>query len=537
MKYRKFLVFSTLILSLLFSTSCTEDDLDVPIYGGREDKEFYQNLEEINQSLTACYYFMKQSWKDMSLELMFINDVASDDCDKGGQNANDLPDLNKLETFNIFTTNSKVAEFWAFSYQGIYQINVLLDKTAEFRASHPDLSEADTKLLTQYENEAKWMRGNWYFNLAYFWGDVPLFIHAEKPKDVYKARTPVAEVWTQVIADFTSATALPKRSEYAAEDMGRVTSGAAYAMLGRVYWFTRDFTNAKKMLDVLVTGEQKGQYDLDPDFATQWLNHNTNLKESIFEVQYKSNGKNWNMSTGWNGVWFIPNCDGGYGMHLPTQQLFDAFDPEDPRITWTFIKQGDKFKDNKHTISQSAYPNRFFDRKHFVPISETLSSASPVYPQDVEMTVYVIRYADVLLMYAESCLEAGDLGNAKIYLNKIRQRARKSSPLDPKREIQKIIPKTKPTSLPDITSGDPEVIRQAIWDERRCELACEGIRRMDLVQQQRYGKVMTDYYNNTKIQKETPDKGKFYTKEKELFPIPQGDIDLSKGMLIQNPGY
>lgn len=525
------------MLSLLFSTSCTDDDLDVPMYGGREDTEFYQNLEEIKQSLTACYYFTKLVWEDSNLELMLINDIASDDCDKGGQNSNDVGDLNKLETFNIFTTNSKVSGFWSISYRGIYQINVLLDKTVEYRASHPDLSEADAKLLTQYENEAKWIRGLWYFNLAYFWGDVPLFLHAEKPADVHKARTPVAEVWEHIISDFTAATALPKRSEYAAEDMGRASSGAAYAMLGRVYWFNRDFVNAKKMLDVLVTGEQKSQYALDPDFATQWLNHNTNVKESIYEVQYKSNGKDWSMSTGWNGVWMLPSCDIGYNFHIPTQQLMDAFDPEDPRITWTFIKQGDKFVDNNHTITVSSAPNRYYDRKHFTPMSETLNASTPVSVNDLQMTVYVIRYADVLLMYAESCLEVGDLGNAKIYLNKVRERARKSSPLDPKREIQKIVPKTKPTSLPDITSGDPEVIRQAIWNERRCELACEGIRRMDLVQQQRYGKVMTDYYNNTTIQKETPDKGKFYTKEKELFPIPQGDIDLSRGMLIQNPGY
>ncbi len=535
--YRKLIVVTTLISSLFVASSCSEDNLDVPLYGGREDTEFYKNLEEINESLTACYYFLKQAWNEMSLELMLINDIASDDCDKGGQGSNDVIDLYHMETFNISTTNGKVSNFWSMAYKGIYQINVLLDKTAEYRSNHPDLPEADEKLLTRYENEAKWLRGLWYFNLAYFWGDVPLFLHAEKPSDVYKARTPVAEVWEQVIKDFTAATNLPKRSEYPAEDMGRVTSGAAYAMLGRTYWFMRDFENAKKMLDVLVTGTQKGEYTLDPDFATQWLNHNTNVRESIFEIQYKSNGKDWNMSTGWNGVWLIPNCDGGYGMHLPSQQLFEDFDPEDPRITWTFIKQGDQFKDNDHKISNSVSSTRYFDRKHFVPISETLNAGSPVFPQDLQMTVYVIRYADVLLMYAESCLETGDIGSARIYLNEVRKRARNSSPKDPKREIQVIIPNTKPTSLPDITSGDPQEVRKAIWRERRCELACEGLRRMDLIQQKRYGEVMTAYYNNNTISKENPDKGKYYTKEKELFPIPQGDIDLSRGMLVQNPGY
>lgn len=86
------------------------------------------------------------------------------------------------------------------------------------------------------------------------------------------------------------------------------------------------------MLYVLVEGEQKGEYELDPDFATQWLNPNSNLRESIFEIQYVTNGKNWDESTGWNGVWFIPSSDGGYGFHLPTQHLLDAFDPEDREL-------------------------------------------------------------------------------------------------------------------------------------------------------------------------------------------------------------
>ena len=73
-----------LLGSLFLLPSCTDEDLDTTMYGGREDTEFYNNLEEINQALTACYFYMKDSWNDMSLELMFINDCASDDCEKGG---------------------------------------------------------------------------------------------------------------------------------------------------------------------------------------------------------------------------------------------------------------------------------------------------------------------------------------------------------------------------------------------------------------------------------------------------------------------
>lgn len=439
-----------LLGSLFLLPSCTDEDLDTTMYGGREDTEFYNNLEEINQALTACYFYMKDSWNDMSLELMFINDCASDDCEKGGSGLTDKRNIYQLETFNIFTTNSKVSQFWNMAYRAIYQINTLLDKSEIFRLENTDLTEDDKTLLTRYENEARWLRGVWYFNLAYLWGDVPLFLHAEQPADIYKPRTPVAQIWEQVIADFTAATALPKRSEYSEEDTGRVTSGAAYAMLGRTYWYNRDFENVYKMLYVLV--------------------------------------------------------------------------------------EGDQFVGNDFVTGDANYPSRFFDRKHFVPMSETLNAASPVYPQDVEMTVYVIRYADVLLMYAEACLEKGNIVGARKYLNQVRKRARESSPLDAKRVIQKYVPDTKPTSLPDITSDNVAEVRLAIWNERRFEFACEGIRRMDLMQQERYGEIMTVVYSNG-YATEDVDKGRYYTKERELFPIPQNDIDLSRGALVQNPGY
>jgi len=93
------------------------------------------------------------------------------------------------------------------AYRAIYQINTLLDKSEIFRLENTDLTEDDKTLLTRYENEARWLRGVWYFNLAYLWGDVPLFLHAEQPADIYKPRTPVAQIWEQVIADFTAATA------------------------------------------------------------------------------------------------------------------------------------------------------------------------------------------------------------------------------------------------------------------------------------------------------------------------------------------
>lgn len=527
------------IISLIFclQTSCSESDLNTTVYNKYTEDNFYKNLGEVNQALTYCYVSLKVQWEDITRHLIMLNDVGSDDCDKGGASLADQPHIEQLESFNIVTSNDYASKIWKICYRGIYRVNTLIDKIEVYREMNPTLSADDDKLLTRYENEARWIRGYFYFNLAYLYGDVPLFLHQEKVENIYKARSPREEVWKQVIADFTAATQLPKRSEYNNEDLGRATSGAAWAMLGRTNWFNRDFAKAKEALAVLVDGELKSEYDLDPDFATQWINKNSNALESVFEIQYKTNGKTWDLSTGWDAIWFMPSIEGGYEFHLPTQQLKDEFDPEDPRITWTFVHQGDHFSGSKDPISTIRGGNRMMDRKHFYSKAESLEQNPPISPNDVRATSYIIRYADVLLMYSESLLESGDLNGAKKNLNRVRKRARESSPLDARRTVQVYVPKTKPTSLPDVTSADPSVVRNAIWRERRCELACEGLRRMDLIQQNRYGQVMTAYYNNTSIAKENPNKGRFYTKEKELLPIPLGDIDKSNGVLIQNPGY
>ena len=181
MKIKKILILW--VLSPLMFFSCTDEDLDTIMYGSREDSAYYQNMTEINEALTSCYYFMKQVWNDMTLQLMFINDCGTDDCDKGGSGFTDQIEISQFETGNIFSTNSRVSNHWSMSYRSIYEINKLLDKIDEYRESHPELSETDKTLLVRYENEARWIRGMWYFNLAYLWGDVPLFLHPEiRPK-------------------------------------------------------------------------------------------------------------------------------------------------------------------------------------------------------------------------------------------------------------------------------------------------------------------------------------------------------------------
>ena len=137
-------------------------------------------------------------------------------------------------------------------------------------------------------------------------------------------------------------------------------------------------------------------------------------------------------------------------------------------------------------------------------------------------------------MYAEALNENGNSGAALPYLNDVRERARNSNPLDPKREIQAYVPPTDPSvSLPDVTTTDKAELRKAIWKERRLELGMEGHRRFDLLRQKRFGEVMRAYATKYNV-----DKGKLFSDDRDyLLPIPSNEVTLSQGTIEQNPKY
>ena len=171
----------------------------------------------------------------------------------------------------------------------------------------------------------------------------------------------------------------------------------------------------------------------------------------------------------------------------------------------------------------------------------TVNDNNPLYVVDgqfmdvwmISYNIRLIRYSDVLLMYAEALNENGKAAAALPYLNEVRERARNSNPVDPRRDRQTYIPPTTGNTLKNITETGQDQLRKLIWHERRCELAMEGWRRDDLMRQKRFGTVMRSYastYNTTKG-------ANFDDNRDYLLPIPQGERDKSNDILTQNPGY
>ena len=174
------------------------------------------------------------------------------------------------------------------------------------------------------------------------------------------------------------------------------------------------------------------------------------------------------------------------------------------------------------------------NRKIFIPHIERPQLAPEL---DIEKNYVYIRYADVLLMYAEVLNELQTVSfegqNANYYLNMVRQRARNTPPKDPKRLVQAYVPLTTSHSLPDVTTTDYTELRQAILKERRLELALEGWRRFDLIRTRTYGTVMHDYAEKYGVLK-----GKYFNENKDyLLPISTSEIDKSHGVWQNNPNY
>jgi len=498
-------------LFLITGLSCS-DLLDKTIYGVTTSDNFYKTEKEIQEALTECYFRTKSLYKT----IVYLGDVTTDDAVKGGSSDSDDPECLDLQNFVVTADNEYAADRWMSFYRIIYRCNIVIEKA-------PD-AVGDEVILDRYVKEAKFLRAWSYYMLATTYGGVPLVTASLSEGEFLIPRATQDAVFDLIIADLQEATQLPKRSEYGSGDMGHATSGAAWSLMGKSYLFQGKYTEAEAALKNVV---ESGEYELNKEFYSNFEYEDRNSAESIFEIQYQSGG---GIGTGFPLTqWITRVNEGGWGFHLPTQDLMEAFEVDDPRITYTFIQTGDRFIGDTYTQDNSVTPYGYHDRKVFVSKTER-----GTYVSDVSHNVVILRYADVLLMYAEALNENGKASEALTYLNRVRERARNSNPMDPKRDIQVYIPQTDPSStLPDITVTQKEQLREIIWKERRCELAMEGLRRDDLVRQQRFGPIMRAYAAKYNV-----DKGKLFNDNRDyLLPIPSNQILYSQGTLEQNPNY
>jgi hypothetical protein len=459
--------------TLMLTTSCGEDLLDKSPYASLSEATFYQTEADAVGAVNAVYnpLTVYNNWNHLSSE------IWSDDFEKGGGGPTDMGQLEELNNFQIVPSNSTVSDMWNICYRGIFRANKAIEKIEEMSITSKD------RLLS----EAKFLRALYYYNLNIRFNGVPLIASTNTADIKNVSRVSAQEIWAFVEQDLKEAiNGLPV--SYSGADVGRATKGSAQGLLGRACLYMKEW---QKAADVYADVINSGTYSLVDNYGDLFKNQGSdNLSESLFEVQSVA-GKSSSSNTLTRSM--TPrdvNGWGGWGFCVPTQSLVDEFEIGDLRRPETLVMEGDVMFGIPYESSWSPYTG--FSPKKYVFGPE-------VGTDETDCNLKVIRYAEILLGYAEAILN-GATEKASITglqaINLVRKRA----------------------GLPEIAA----LSLNAIVHERRVELALEGgFRFHDLV---RWG-----------IAKEVLG-ANFDVNHDEYMPIPLNEI-LINSNLQQNPGY
>jgi hypothetical protein len=530
-------IFMLIILMLDFS--CKESFIDKPQLAVQTTDNFYKTQDDALKAVTAVYnYFQAYDFEVSKFE---FGDIASDDAEKGGESDNDRPFVKDMEYFRTRSDNLSCRSIWNICFLAIYLAN-----NAETNIIKIDMNQ---QLKDRLVAEVRFIRAHFYFYLVNLFGEVPLVIKTLSPDEYHFPKSSKAAIWRQIEDDLIFARDhLPLKSQYAKEDMGRITKGTAQSFLANAYLFQKKWALAKKEAnDVIVSGE----YSLEPDFQDLFQVKKTDFGvESVFEVPHISTNTGWGDES--EGTVIPAFCRsrnaGGWGFNCPTLDLLNEFESGDPRLVHTILFDGDIFEGEVQFNQYS--PSHLHSRKVFLTPSERIGFDA----SDAPFNFKIIRYAEVLLIHAEAACEIGNLDEARTSLNLIRRRARLSSAIDKKIsfknvnkfQVSKNIYNTydflkynfwdannkRETLLPDINTNDQQSLRMAIRHERRVELAMENKRFYDII---RWGDPETHFHQYAAKWKSG--KGAQFRKNiNEIFPIPQDELDLNPRM-TQNPGY
>ncbi|MDQ2718898.1 MAG: RagB/SusD family nutrient uptake outer membrane protein [Bacteroidota bacterium] len=430
-----------------------------------------------------------------------FGDVASDDAAKGG-NPGDQADIDFIDQFNVNSTNGNLASIWALNYDGIARCNLVLNKVPAI--------QMDKTLQNRIMGEAKFLRAYYYFELVNIFGDIPVILQPLPPDQLQIAQSPAQQIFESVIESDLKDAANNLPANYSGSDVGRATSGAATALLAKAYLFQSKWDSAATAAGNLVNSNL---YDLMPVYTQNFNQKFKNNKESVFEVQHLT-GQDPKLGSELN-QYFAPQIDGGYYFDAPTQNFVDEFERTpagvfDPRLDYTVGRDSMPWFNNRIFDKSWSPSTGYLTRKHQQPLSEVTNKS------DGNLNYMAIRFADVLLWYAEALNESGHTVDALIPLNRVRKRARESYLYD---SLQVGYPNIPVGLLPDITSTDQNSIRTAIRHERRVELGFEFHRYFDMI---RWGK---DYATQA-----LSDKPNFNYDLNKHFPIPQIERDRNKAL-------
>jgi hypothetical protein len=486
---------SILLMPFLFFASGCEDFLQKDPQGELTQEEFPVSQSDALLATNAVYSTIRE-WGYHSGGFPIL-DIMSDDSHKGSNPNDQRPTVGPYDNFTHLSTQDGLDRWWSTLYQGIKRANVVIAKVP--------LIVMDTLLRNRYVAEAEFFRGLYYFDLVRAWGGVPMITSLNPPLKV--ERSTKEEIYDLIISDLLYAVKnLDEKSAMESGDIGRVSRGAARSLLAKVYLFQGDFVNAEKYALEVINSDE---YELEALFANANSNLGEHGMESVLEVgALEVEGSGGNQYANTQGIRGSPNR--GWGFNRPSLDLRNSFEPGDPRLDATIIDLGETL-DGVLIIGDGTTPDETLDASDNV-IEVECYNQKVWYPGTNTITQWghnrrLIRYADVLLIAAEALNENDKPGEALAFLNQVRERAREGNS----------------TILPAITETNKDLLRDIILNERRNELAMEGHRLWDLIRTGKATAVLGPLG--------------FVTGKHELLPIPQNELDISQGTLIQNPNW
>jgi len=496
-----------LLMAALAFTSCSDDFLTS---NPTESQQAGGPATEgaIQANLASCYQILLfDSYANNNYNsIVLMSDLQSDDIYKGGGDAGDQHQLYLLSLYTA-TAQEQPSGLWNIYYSGLARCNNAII------ACSKAVGVSETK-LNQYKAEAHFLRAYYTHLLWKFWGYIPYFEEPLTAPYLAKQRTNPDEIYKEIMEDLDFAISGDKLPmAVSGSDLGRVNKAAALMLKARVVMYQKDqsrYAEVTKDMAEIIKSNKYGLIDAasvvvgekDSPFAAMWKNSYEFCKENIFEANHLPEGKTW--SSGWQGygtnlpAFISPN--GLVGKEIGDFQGGWGFGPV-RKATWDIFEDGDTRREGSINRFEEGYTARFQNTGYFMAKYAARKGYNPQGDVDLNYcnNLRIFRYAETLLNYAELVVIQGqsevDGITAQWCLDQIRKRAFGSD-------------KPVPATAANIKL------------ERHREFVGEGIRYWDLV---RWGDAPTTLTESTALSTRT------WTENKKYLPIPQSEIDKTKG--------
>lgn len=432
--------------------------------------------------------------------IISMHSVVTDDADKGST-PTDFANAIPIEAHTYDASNGCVSGY----YSGWYTIINYVNRAMKYITTAEEYQKVPVDQLNYLKAQCYALRAHAYFRLIQAFGAVSYVDHVLEQDEQTPARTEPGEVYATLLQELEWAVPHLKtrRDNESAGTHGKITRNGALALMAKIHMYQGNWSQVHNLTEQIIAS---GDNDLSTPFNKIFTEEYEFGPESVWEdnavydklnAVYTSPNSQWAQIQGFRGT---PN--NGWGLCGPSAELRDAM-KDDPRYKTTVLAENDVY-DGVTCKPGANQPNPYFNGKVFINLAEK-TALGRNNSQGQWVNIRYIRYSDVVLMNAEAACELGQIDDALNKLEMVRARARGNDS----------------SALPKVTTRDQEELRQAIRCERRFELAMELERFFDLV---RWG-VAKDEIDG------------FIPGKHELYPIPQGQIDSSNGILTQNPNY